>query len=656
MQAGIAGAVRKTGPIAVTALFLGGCLSSGTEEEAAETDSLGEKQLSGSVGDGPVVNADVRIMSRSGELLAEFQSDTQGGYNVTVSARDSQYPLTLDATGGTDLVTGLPPDFVLRGAAWSSNDRVVANVNPFSTFAFELARDLDGGLDAANLRNAEDIVVTALNSGLSTFASTGPMTTRVDAGNVAEMVKASETLAETVRRTADALNAAGFASGHDRIVQALGSDLVDEVIEGGGGSRADARIAAVTIVTHAQTLLEAMANELHVNGVDATDAMRSAIDQVSPVEPSPTLGELIVTEGMITRARIGIAAAFAVTGDPAVQALEDAVAGLQAGMNPTLVKNLLPANYRSRLGAAISLIANGNTDTLDTVNDIARGGGGMPPPENRPPSLSGTPPASVAVGNAYAFNPTANDPDGDTLSFSVANLPSWAQFDTSNGRLSGTPSDDDIGDYDGIRITATDGELSDSLGPFTITVTAIASNTAPTIGGNPASVVTAGEAYTFTPTANDPDGDTLSFSVANLPAWAGFDTSDGSISGTPGDGDVGVYNGIAITVSDGEFDADLGPFSIEVLAAQSGTGSATLSWTAPTQNEDGSALTDLAGYKLYWSTTPGSYPNSVTIDNPGVTTYVVENLTSGTYEFVVTAFNDSGLESRFSNTATKTIP
>jgi len=85
-------------------------------------------------------------------------------------------------------------------------------------------------------------------------------------------------------------------------------------------------------------------------------------------------------------------------------------------------------------------------------------------------------------------------------------------------------------------------------------------------------------------------------------------------------------------------------------------GSATLNWQPPTQNEDGTPLNDLAGYNIYWGTTPGTYPNSVRIDNPGLTTYVVENLAPGTYEFVSTAFNLAGTESRYSNAASKTIP
>ena len=126
------------------------------------------------------------------------------------------------------------------------------------------------------------------------------------------------------------------------------------------------------------------------------------------------------------------------------------------------------------------------------------------------------------------------------------------------------------------------------------------------------------------------------------------------MSGTPTDADVGVYSNIVISVSDGQETVSLAPFSISVEAIS--LGSATLSWTAPTQNEDGTDLTDLAGYKLYWGTTPGTYPNSVTIDNPTVTTYIVENLAPGTYEFVATSFNTSGVESRYSGAATKVIP
>ena len=87
-------------------------------------------------------------------------------------------------------------------------------------------------------------------------------------------------------------------------------------------------------------------------------------------------------------------------------------------------------------------------------------------------------------------------------------------------------------------------------------------------------------------------------------------------------------------------------------------GEATLSWTAPIYNEDGSLLTDLAGYYIYYNDDGTTvYPNSIYIDDPLAVTYVVPNLTEGvTYYFVATAVNIPGLESVYSGVATKTIP
>lgn len=86
-----------------------------------------------------------------------------------------------------------------------------------------------------------------------------------------------------------------------------------------------------------------------------------------------------------------------------------------------------------------------------------------------------------------------------------------------------------------------------------------------------------------------------------------------------------------------------------------GVGSATLSWIPPTENTDGSPLTDLAGYRLYYGVESGNYPAQVEIDNPGVTTYVVEGLAEGTWHFVATAYNSAGLESDYSEEATKLV-
>jgi hypothetical protein len=272
---------------------------------------------------------------------------------------------------------------------------------------------------------------------------------------------------------------------------------------------------------------------------------------------------------------------------------------------------------------------------------------------NRPPTISGTPPTSVTAGTAYSFQPSASDPDGNTLTFSITNRPSWATFSASTGRLQGTPSTSQVGTYGNIVIAVSDGQTSAQLPAFSIAVSS-APNRAPVISGTPATSVMVGTAYSFQPTASDPDGNALTYSITNLPPWATFSTTTGRLQGTPAAATVGTYSNIVIRVSDGTASASLPAFGITVVAVA--TGSATLSWTPPTTNTDGSPLTNLAGYRVRWGTTAGNYPNSVTLNNAGLTSYVVSSLVPGTYYFVVTALNSAGVESQLSNVASKTIP
>jgi hypothetical protein len=75
------------------------------------------------------------------------------------------------------------------------------------------------------------------------------------------------------------------------------------------------------------------------------------------------------------------------------------------------------------------------------------------------------------------------------------------------------------------------------------------------------------------------------------------------------------------------------------------SGAATLDWTPPTENSDGSVLTNLAGYTVYYGTSPDSLTQSVKLSNPGLTAYTLSNLTSGTWYFAVTSYSSAGVES-----------
>ena len=181
----------------------------------------------------------------------------------------------------------------------------------------------------------------------------------------------------------------------------------------------------------------------------------------------------------------------------------------------------------------------------------------------------------------------------------------------------------------------------------------IGQNNPPTISGSPPDAVMTGDTYSFTPTASDSDGDTLTFSVENLPSWASFDTSTGEISGQPALGDVGVFSGVVVSVSDGNAKTSLPSYSITV--SQAALGSVTVSWTPPTENTDGSALTNLSGYRIYYGPSEGNYPNKIDINTAGIASYVVENLLPDTYYIVATSVNSAGVESAFSNMTIKTV-
>jgi hypothetical protein len=180
-----------------------------------------------------------------------------------------------------------------------------------------------------------------------------------------------------------------------------------------------------------------------------------------------------------------------------------------------------------------------------------------------------------------------------------------------------------------------------------------ASNQAPTISGTPGAQAMQDQQYVFAPTASDPNGDSLTFIITGAPAGWTFNTSTGQLSGTPTAAQAGqTFSNIRISVSDGTTTVNLAAFNVTVVGTA--TGSAMLSWTPPTQNTDGSALTNLAGYRVYWGTSQGNYTNSTTISS-GLSSYVVDQLTPATWYFALTAVNSAGAESAYSNIATKQV-
>jgi hypothetical protein len=181
------------------------------------------------------------------------------------------------------------------------------------------------------------------------------------------------------------------------------------------------------------------------------------------------------------------------------------------------------------------------------------------------------------------------------------------------------------------------------------------SNHAPTISGAPPTAATVGTAYSFKPSASDSDGDALTYSIANQPAWMSINSSTGQLSGTPTA--AGTFSNITISVSDGKGGtASLGAFSVAVAAASGGggTGAVTLNWDAPTTNSDGTALQDLRSYKVLYGRDAGNLNQTKSIPST-VNSAVIENLDSGTWFFAIVSVNSAGTESAPTNVASASI-
>lgn len=97
---------------------------------------------------------------------------------------------------------------------------------------------------------------------------------------------------------------------------------------------------------------------------------------------------------------------------------------------------------------------------------------------NTAPTISAESAAYARVGEAFEFQPNAVDAESDKLTFTVQNLPAWASFDAASGRITGTPSASDVGEYDAVTVTVADATHRTVSAPFTITVIGAATGVA----------------------------------------------------------------------------------------------------------------------------------------------------------------------------------
>jgi PKD repeat protein len=285
---------------------------------------------------------------------------------------------------------------------------------------------------------------------------------------------------------------------------------------------------------------------------------------------------------------------------------------------------------------------------------------------NRAPVLTNIGNKSVSEGSLLTFNISATDPDGGTLTYSAATLPTGATF--SGQTFNWTPNYAQSGTYP-VTFTVSDGSLTDSEA---ITITVNNTNQPPVLSSIGNKSVSEGSLLTFNISATDPDGGTLTYSAATLPTGATFSgqtftwTPTAAQSGsypvtfTTSDGALTDSESITITVNDID---NIPPATVLNLSADIPTETAiTLSWSAP---GDDAATGTATSYDIRYSTaniTAGNWASATqatgepTPQIAGTSqSLVIPGLTASTkYYFALKSTDDAANVSNISNIANAT--
>jgi hypothetical protein len=288
------------------------------------------------------------------------------------------------------------------------------------------------------------------------------------------------------------------------------------------------------------------------------------------------------------------------------------------------------------ISAFLSILGGCNDDSSDASGAAPSGTSTSTPAAL---TISGRPAQTAIAGQKYVFVPTVRGGKGTTLQFEVVNPPAWASLDVATGQFGGTPSPSDTRVYGNILIKVVSGGEEAALRAFSIQVVAPAASPAMSgtvqIAGVPGVTVTAGSAYRFQPDVVVPDGATATYSVTNLPPWAQFDAATGVLSGTPEASQAGLYADIVISVTADGDTAALAPFSINVSSGSSTV--ATVTWAPPS----GATASQVSGYRVYYGTSVATMTKSVDVPDSSATSYVIDNLSSGTWYFAIASYDAS---------------
>ena len=347
----------------------GSGIAAGDAGDGVATATLADDiQIAGSVGDGPVTGATVEVWNVRGEMIGSMKSDNTASFRSRIRVRRSSYPLLLKVRGGTDLVSGRAPDFQMLSVMRNRYTRQV-NINPFSTLIVKIAQSLPGGLNRDNIRTASGFVMQTSAFGLDAAVVSDTISSRLTDDNVANLIKASEAMGEMVRRTRDRMRAAGLQVSGSGVMDALAADMKDGRLDGRGAAGTNSRLTAVAKVVSGQVMVEALSNNLKVDGVVATSVIDEAIRITRPGVANNALTRSVrITDNALKQTMAAIAAASVVDPGAEVDGLAAVVSGIRSGASSADAATVLPADSSRAFDNSLQLVTSASQGQIDRVN------------------------------------------------------------------------------------------------------------------------------------------------------------------------------------------------------------------------------------------------------------------------------------------------
>lgn len=610
--------------------------------------------LTGTILDGPVVDADLEVTDAAGDVVARGSSDAAAGFQVVVPP-GTAYPITLHSRAGIDLVTQAAPDIPLE-LIIADPSQTIGNVTSLSTLAARVAKCAAGLPDPEQVERAWMQVREQLAMGYDESRFGDPRRVPLDAVNIAAAVVASEGFAETVRRTVDALSTTADARNASELMNAIACDLhADSLVDGHGGVAARPRVAAAFSAASAGVLVEIASGKLHVAGANATLEMDRAIATMIP-DAGATIGVVPLTGALLRQAREALIRVAVGLDDNRVVPWVAMLDQVPLAALPDALDLKLAPGELALLTDLPRRAAGADDATLARANAVAREIGG-----SLPPLISfAAKPEQVPLGGVARFSWAA-----------VNAAHCWASGDWSgargaDGTLVTPPLDRTVTyrlDCIGIGGTSTSTVSANVAGAIprpteVATTTPVAppsqspatpappATPRPVAPPPPVAAVPVNAALTATPMWLSPGATTtLRWSSTGATECAGSGGWSGNKSPS-GSSVTGPIN------ADTTFTLRCGGATGTALATSTvSTRTARLTWQPPSLS-DGSAT--VAGYRVRYGTASNVYSATVQVNDPSQRQTTL-TLAPGTYYFVMIALDSAGNETARSNEVSKTI-